>query len=152
MRAYHLVNTHSESTMKTPFVSSSALVLGALLTLGGLAATASALAGPGPQYWASRLAQAPAASVAQTPAAATEAAHPFPACTTSEHREARHAGLAGKGAETWATSVDHACGHCGGDIAVVNGQTRNTMGANCTMCVAGSVSPCAAAVAGVSGR
>lgn len=97
-----------------------------------LGSAASLVAGPGPQYWATPRAAAPAKEVKKvTP---DSNAPGCPACKTETIREFTSGMPNGKGTPRWTdVGTKHTCDHCNGAITVVKGKTTNTMPANCPM-------------------
>lgn len=86
---------------------------------------ASALAGPGPEYWLNRAAKpAPkTAAKAETPIAAK-----CGDCKTTPIRVMVHQTPTGKGTPTWANvGSKHSCASCTGTTTVVNGKINDRM-------------------------
>ena len=67
------------------------------------------------------------------------------ACKSAMVRDSKHAGPLSKGHEEWFTiGSKHKCDHCGGEITVVRGKTKDSMQHNCSMCGEGAAFCCAA--------
>lgn len=103
--------------------------------------TSSAIAGPGPQYWAQQNAAAKArADAAKQTAAAPAKPADTPsmacaACKTSAVQEFSPMNVSGKYAPHYTTvGSKHECASCGGEVATVRGKTTNSMKDNCPIC------------------
>ena len=90
--------------------------------------TLSAIAGPGPQYWAQQHAKAAAAADAKAQPAIT-----CPKCSDSVVTVFTSGG--GKTpARPSIVGQKHTCKACGGEIKSVQGKTTNEMKSNCPVC------------------
>ncbi len=90
--------------------------------------TLSAIAGPGPQYWAQQHAKAATAADAKAQ----------PAMTCRNCSDSVVTVLTSGGGKTPArpsiVGEKHACKACGGEIKSVQGKTTNDMKSNCPVC------------------
>src|SRR4051794_36537320 len=99
---------------------------GSLLAI-ALSINSPVLAGPGPQYWnrTKPVTTTKDAAAVKPDATVTMVCG---ACKTVLIRDSRHIGPAGKGHEDWFTiGSKHQCDRCGGEIAVVQGKTTDSM-------------------------
>lgn len=106
-------------TMKTTSLRSAFAALSTTLALGTFVATA--LAGPGPQYW--NKAPAPAA-----PAAKSATASACGGCSDTTQWKISDRGPAGKGVPgASVASRTHGCTNCSGEVVSTPSQTKDTM-------------------------
>lgn len=99
-------------------------------------------AGPGPQFW-NRM--KPVTTVKEGEAVKPDdtVVMACGACKTAMIRDSKHAGPPSKGHEEWFTiGSKHQCDHCGGEITVVKGKTKDSMQHNCSMCGEGAAFCC----------
>ena len=90
----------------------------------------SALAGPGPQYWAQQRAKTVPAAEAKE-----QAKMSCPKCKDSAVKTIRAAVPGGKRpARSEVIGAKHTCAACGGEIKTIQGKTTNDMKLNCLVC------------------
>ena len=100
--------------------------------------TLSAIAGPGPQYWAQQHAKAVAAADAKAQSAMT-----CPKCKDGVVTVLAPGTAGGKiPAHAVTVGTKHVCDTCGGEIKSVQGKTTNEMKANCPICAKAAPSCC----------
>jgi hypothetical protein len=105
--------------------------------------SASLFAGPGLQYW-NRATPVATTTEAEALKPGDTAVMVCGACKTVLVSDSKHVGPAGKGSEQWFTiGTKHQCGHCGGEMSVVRGNTTDSMQHNCSMCGEGAAFCCA---------
>lgn len=121
--------------MKTIRVNLFAAFLAVGLTLG---LATSALAGPGPQYWAQQHARAVAAAEAKE-----QSKMACPKCKDTAVTSVQSPIAGGKGpGRTEVIGAKHACAACGGEIKSVHGKTTTTMQSKCPFCAQTAPSCC----------
>lgn len=120
--------------MKTIILNGKIIGFGAMLAL-ALGLSSSAIAGPGPEYWAARTReQAERTKKAEVSKPATPAMA-CASCQTTAIRQFYPAAAGGKVPASYGrVGTKHECALCGGAITVVRGVTTNTMKTNCPTC------------------
>lgn len=121
--------------MKTIRLSQSALRISALLAL-AIGLSSSAIAGPGPEYWAARAReQAERTKKAELAKPTVAPAMACASCQMTAIRQFYPAAAGGKVPASYGrVGTKHECALCGGAITVVRGVTTNTMKTNCPTC------------------
>ena len=128
--------------MKTKFISHLMKCVAAALLLGASAALI--FAGPPPNFWNR---SKPIATVKEAVAVKADETVMMVcgACKTAMVRTMKHVGPPNGGHEdSLVIGSKHKCDHCGGEITVVQGKTKDTMQHNCSMCGEGAAFCCVA--------
>ena len=100
-------------------------------------------AGPSPEFW-NRLNPITSVKEAEVVKGDDPLVMVCGACKTALIRNSKHVGPPSKGSEQWLTiGSKHQCGHCGGEITVVQGKTSDSMQHNCSRCGEGAAFCCA---------
>ncbi len=123
---------------------SSNLIKSVAVTLLLSASSVLIYAGPGPQFWNR---PNPVTTVKEAEAVKPDdtVVMVCGACKTAMIRDSKHVGPPGKGHEEWFTvGSKHQCDHCGGEITVVKGKSKDSMQHNCSMCGESAAFCCAA--------
>ena len=130
--------------MKTTRLSKNIIGFSSMLAL-AVGLSSSALAGPGPQFWAQQAKnQADAAKKTETAKPADASAMACTSCKTTEVRQDRTTGANGRLTVTHdLVGTKHTCDMCGGAITIVRGVTTNDMKSNCPTCAKAAPGCCA---------